>query len=81
MSEISKKVNEFFKYAIKSDIEELKKKIILSEYQEQLMNMKYIQRKTIDDIVYEFNYSKGKIEADLRTLRNKLIKILPNNLP
>ena len=72
MSELSKRVNEFFKLATKSEISKIKNELYFSDHLLQVFEMFYIQKKDIDFIAYKTNYSRGKIEADLRLIRKKL---------
>lgn len=76
MSEVTKKINRFFKFATKSEIKILEDELILSEHLKKVYNMFYIEHKDIDFIAFELGFSRGKIEADLRTIRMKLSKLL-----
>lgn len=76
MSELSKKVNKFFNFTPKSEINEIKNNMILSEHLQKVFELRYIQNKDIDYIAYVTGYSRGKIEADLRKIRNKISKLI-----
>lgn len=76
MSELSKRVNEFFKLATKSEITKVKDELYFSDHLQKVFQMFYIEKKDIDFIAYKTNYSKGKIEADLRLIRKKLSKLI-----
>ena len=76
MSELSKKVNEFFSSATRNEVKQIKDNIYISEHLNDVFEMFYIQKKTVDYIAYKTEYSKGKIEADLRLIRKKLSKLL-----
>lgn len=76
MSELSKRVNEFFSCATKAEVKEIKDNIYISEHLNNVFEMFYIQKKTVDYIAYKTGYSKGKIESDLRLLRKKLSKLI-----
>jgi len=76
MSELSKRVNEFFKLATKSEISKIKNELYFSDHLLQVFEMFYIQKKDIDFIAYKTNYSRGKIEADLRLIRKKLNRFI-----
>lgn len=76
MSELSKRVNQFFKLATKSEITKIKDEIYFSDHLQEVFDMFYLQHKDIDYIAYKTKYSKGKIEADLRLIRNKLNKFI-----
>lgn len=76
MSELSKKVNEFFNFTPKSEIEKVKNDMIISEHLMTVLEMRYIQGKDIDYIAYKTGYSRGKIEADLRKIRKKIERLI-----
>ena len=76
MSELSKRVNEFFKSATRNEVREVKDNIYISEHLEKVFDMFYIQKKDIEFIAFTTGYSRGKIEADLRLLREKLNKLI-----
>lgn len=76
MSEITKRINEFFKLATRSEVKEIKDKIYISEHLEQVFDMFYLQRKDIEFIAYTTHCSKAKINADLKLIRQKISKLL-----
>lgn len=76
MSELSKRVNEFFKLATKSEVTKIKEELYFSDHLQEVFDMFYIQKKDIDYIAYKTNFSKGKIEADLRLIRKKLSRLI-----
>jgi len=76
MSQLSKRVNEFFRYATHQEVKVVKDNIYISEHLENVLNMFYLERKDIDYIAYKTGFSRGKIESDLRLLRKKISKII-----
>lgn len=72
MSELSKKVNKFFNFSPKSEIEKVTSNMLVTEHLKKVFEMRYFEGKDIDYIAYVTGYSKGKIEADLRKIRKKL---------
>lgn len=72
MSEISKRVNNFFKVATKSEVKKIKDNIYISSHLNDVLEMFYLQGKDIDYIAFKTGYSRGKIESDLRLLRKKI---------
>lgn len=72
MSELSKKVNQFFNFTPKSEIEKVTNNIIISKHQKEVLEMFYIEKRDIDYIAFKTGYSRGKIEDDLRKLRKKI---------
>lgn len=76
MSELSKRINEFFRAATRKEVKEIKDNIYISDHLEKVFDMFYIQKLDINYIAYKTGYSRGKIEADLRLLRSKINKLL-----
>lgn len=76
MSELSKRVNEFFKSASRKDVEKVKEQIYISSYLLGVMDMFYKEHLSIDEIAFRTGYSRGKIESDLRLIRSKLKRIV-----
>jgi DNA-directed RNA polymerase specialized sigma24 family protein len=76
MSELTKKINQFFRLATRKEVQEIKDKIYISEHLEQVFNMYYIERKSIGYIADITGYDISKINRDLRLLREKINKLL-----
>ena len=76
MSELTKKINQFFRLATRKEVQEIKDKIYISEHLEQVFKMYYIERKSIGYIADVTGYGVTKINNDLRLLREKISKIL-----
>lgn len=76
MSELTKKINQFFKLATKAEVKEVKDKIYISEHLEEVFTMFYLEKRSIDYIAYKTQYSIPKIKADLRLIREKISKIV-----
>lgn len=76
MSEITKKINQFFRLATRKEVQEIKDKIYISEHLEQVFNMYYLQKKSISYIADTTGYGITKINGDLRLLREKINKLL-----
>lgn len=76
MSELSRRVNEFFRSATRNEVKQVKDELYISEHLNEVFEMFYLQRKDIEYIAYTTGYSRGKIEADLRLLRRKLSKLI-----
>ena len=76
MSDLSKKMNQFFKLATRSEVQEVKDKIYISDHLEQVFNMYYLQHKSISYIADTTGYGVRKINADLKLLREKINKII-----
>jgi DNA-directed RNA polymerase specialized sigma24 family protein len=76
MSELTKKINQFFRLATRKEVQEIKDKIYISEHLEQVFNMYYIQKKSIGYIADIIGYDISKINRDLRLLREKINRLL-----
>jgi DNA-directed RNA polymerase specialized sigma24 family protein len=76
MSELTKKINQFFRLATRKEVQEIKDKIYISEHLEQVFNMYYIQKKSIGYIADITGYDISKINRDLRLLREKINRLL-----
>lgn len=76
MSTKSKAVNSFFKTAIKSDVEKIKEEIILSDRQDRIFQMYYIQRKDRNFIADSLYISATVVDRELKTIRDKILRIL-----
>lgn len=76
MSILSKRINEFFKSATKSEIKTINNEVYFSDHLQEVFDLFYIQHKDINYIAYKTNYSRGKIEADLRLIRKKLSRLI-----
>ena len=76
MSTKVKAVNVFFKTAIKSDVDKIKSDIILTDRQETIFNMFYIQRKDRLFIADTLCISPAVVDRELRRIRDKILRIL-----
>lgn len=76
MSELTKKINQFFRLATRKEVQEIKDKIYISEHLEQVFKMYYIEKKSINYIADATGYGVTKINSDLRLLREKINKLL-----
>lgn len=76
MSQIIRKINNFFNNAISSDIEKINKNIILSERQEIIFKMKYLQKKDINFIADSLNVCSMVVNNELKIIRKKIARIL-----
>lgn len=76
MSQTIRKINNFFNNAISSDIEKINKNIILSERQEIIFKMKYLQKKDINFIADSLNVCPMVVNNELKIIRKKIARIL-----
>lgn len=73
---IIKRINNFFKKAIKKDVEQITSNIILSERQKIIFEMFYIKRQNIDFIADSLCVCKMVVNNELKIIRGKIAKIL-----
>lgn len=76
MSELTKKINQFFRLATRKEVQEIKDKIYISEHLERVFKMYYLEKKSINYIADTTGYGVTKINNDLRLLREKINKLL-----
>ena len=71
-----RKINAFFKTAIKPEIDDIVKELSLTELQLTIFYMRYIQRQNINFIADNLLFSKDKINNELAVIRKKILKVL-----
>lgn len=76
MSKEIRKINSFFKSALKHEVEQVKEKIVLSERQEKIFDMFYIKKVDIGFIADSLYVSVSVINEELKLIRNKLLKAI-----
>ena len=76
MSAIIKRINNFFRKAVKKDVDKIKSEIILSERQQQIFEMFYIKKQNIDFIADSLCVCKMVVNNELKIIREKIAKIL-----
>jgi len=76
MSELTKKINQFFRLATRKEVQEIKDKIYISDHLEEVFRMYYIEKKNIGYIADVTGYGVTKINNDLRLLREKINRLL-----
>lgn len=76
MSKIIKNINNFFKKAVKKDINKINNEIVLSERQQKIFEMFYIKKQNIDFIADSLCVCKMVVNNELKIIRIKIVKIL-----
>ena len=76
MSAITRKINEFFRKAVKKDVDKVKSEIILSERQQQIFEMFYIKKQSIDFIADTLCVCRMVVNNELKIIREKIAKII-----
>lgn len=76
MSATVQKINEFFRNAIKKDVDELKIQLLLSDRQLEVFDRFYIRKQDINFIADTLNVCSQVINNELKAIRKKLIKLI-----
>lgn len=76
MSTKVKTINRFFAGADKADVDQVKDKIILSDRQDTIFRMFYIQGRDINFIADSLYISASVVNRELRRIRDKILRIL-----
>ena len=76
MSAIIKSINNFFRKAIKKDVDKITSNIILSERQQAIFEMFYLKKQNIDFIADTLCVCKMVVNNELKIIREKIIRIL-----
>lgn len=73
---VIKRINDFFRKAVKKDVEQITSNIVLSERQKIIFDMFYIKRQNIDFIADSLCVCKMVVNNELKVIRGKIVKIL-----
>lgn len=76
MSKIIKSINNFFRNAIKKDIDKINDELMLSERQQKIFEMFYLKKQNIDFIADTLCVCKMVVNNELKIIRNKIARIL-----
>lgn len=76
MSQSVKIINKFFKTAIKSDVDNIKSDLLLSDRQHQIFEMFYIRKLDINFIADELGVCSLVVSNELKIIRKKLTRVL-----
>ena len=76
MDSTVKAINSYFKTAIKSDVNGILSKLILTERQYKIFSMFYLEKKDINFIADTLNVCRTVVNTELRLIRNKVQKVL-----
>ena len=76
MSAESRKINEFFQNARKSEVDKLLSDIIFTDRQNRIFDMFYIRKNDVNFIADKLSTSADTINKELRRIRSKLIPVL-----
>ena len=76
MSKIIKKINDFFRNAIKKDVDKINDELVLSERQQKIFEMFYIKKQNIDFIADSLCVCTMVVNNKLKIIRTKIATIL-----
>ncbi len=76
MSQSVRQINDFFKTAVKKDLDNVSEELLLSDRQERIFRMFYIRRLDINFIADSLGVCPLVISNELKTIRKKLVKVL-----
>lgn len=72
MSATVRKINDWFKTATRSDVNDLLEKIVLSDRQTRIFEMFYLKRQNIGYIADTLGFSERVISEELNIIRDKI---------
>ena len=76
MSEQSKAINLFFSLADRNEVDQLLSKIILTDRQYMIFEMKYLKGKDINFIADTLGCCSRVVQKELKHIRTKLAKLI-----
>ena len=78
MSATVLKINKFFRFATKSDINKLLENMILTERQKRIFEMFYIKKQGRGFTADTLFISESEVSKELRLIRSKMLKVGKN---
>lgn len=76
MSQLVKTINEYFRNALKIDIDHMAEQLALSDYQYDIFYRYYVRKQNIDFIADTVGNSSDGISKDLKRIRKKIVRFL-----
>ena len=76
MSETTRKINRFFKTAVKSDVDKIEEGAIFTDRQRKIYTMFYLRRQDINFIADTLCVCSDVINGELKTIRQKIMKVI-----
>lgn len=76
MSKDIKRINTFFRTALKDDVDSLRERIILSQRQERIFDMFYVKKNDIGFIADSLNVCVSVVNDELRLIRWKILRVI-----
>ena len=76
MSETTRKINRFFKTAVKSDVDKIDSGVVFTDRQRKIYTMFYLKRNDINFIADTLCVCSDVVNSELRTIRQKIMKVV-----
>ena len=76
MSKETKRINTFFRTALKADVENVKDCLVMSERQDRIFDMFYIRKNDIGFIADSLNVCVSVVNEELRLIRGKILRVI-----
>lgn len=76
MSATTRRINDFFRKALRKDVDRIKSEIILSDRQKLIFDMFYVKKQNIDFIADSLCVCRMVINNELKIIRDKIARIL-----
>ena len=76
MSSQTKAINEFFRLALKEDVESILDRLVLTERQRWIFDLKYVHGHDINYIADMIGTSSYSVDKELKRIRSKIAKAL-----
>ena len=76
MSDTVKRINAYFRDAVKSDIDRIKENAVFSERQERVFEMYYLKKNDIGFIADTLGTSYSVIKSEIKIIRRKISQII-----
>lgn len=76
MSKDIKRINRFFRTALRDDVDSIRGSIALSERQERIFDMFYVRKNDIGFIADSLNVCVSVVNDELRLIRGKILRVI-----
>ena len=76
MSETTRKINRFFKTAVKSDVDKIEAGAIFTDRQREIYTMFYLKRQDINFIADTLCVCPDVVSYELKLIRQKIMKVV-----
>lgn len=76
MSKDIKRINRFFRTALRDDVDSIRGSIALSERQKRIFDMFYVRKNDIGFIADSLNVCVSVVNDELRLIRGKILRVI-----